>query len=1053
MKHFLLYIIASGSLVLLISNNSLAQSNPSEKKDNIPSTIIPKVRVLVKDLTDGKALDSVLVTAGFKKAYTNTQGYAEFDSLIKGTLVTVSRSGFLVSSKRAKPGLTIRLERKEPSSVSKFANGLYERPADHSSAAYTVVSGEDLRKLNPLNFVDALKILAPSFIASRNNAHGDDPNTASSVKIRGSYNFPASATIANHSSVPNTNIQINPSIGDFAADNVSNPDQPLVLLDGVQVSLQMALDMDINRIEKITVLKDAAATSEYGVRGGNGVLLIQTKKPVPGNLNITYSGQVQISSADLSSYRMLNASNKLQMEQAAGLFTNNSALYNQRLYQVNKGVNTDWLSIPTRTGVGMKHYLALEGGDDDISYGLDFSYNDIQGVMKGSSRQNTNVGGYISTRVKTITISNYLSYGRSNAINSPYGNLSDYTKLNPYWSPYDSVNGGYAKVLEESTSQGTTVRYYNPAYNGQLSTTDERDYSRFFDLLSLNWNIGHGFSANGHLSLNQQSDEENIFLPPGHTSFAEYSPDDFFKRGQYNQTSSEFLSAEGAFHLNYSKRMGLHQFYASAGMSAMQTQSQSSGIELTGFTSDKLSDLSFGSAYSGKRPQAGMINTRLASGYGNITYSYDNRYQLELTGNTDASSQFGSNHSLAPHGSVGASWNLHQERFFHENKIINNLRLRASIGTAGSLSYPSYLGYTTYNYYTDRQYIQGGSNSGTRGIGLGSFLTGYGNDDLKAPQTEKQNIGLDLVLLQNRLFLTADIYRNHTTDIVLPVTSLSSTGFLNYNYYDNLGAIETRGVEFSLNYRIINNTKKGIVWSVMLNGIHEEDRVKSISSHLDDVNAANDAGDQTEIHPHYVAGQSLTGIWAVRSMGIDPATGQEKFLKADGTQTTSWSAADKIMAGDLNPKMQGSFGTAVSVKNISAGIYFNYQYGASAYNQTLADWVENADVNFNVDQRATGNRWTQPGDAALYKPLSVNGLVSSPTYVTTRFVEKNDFINCASISLGYNLPESITSKVRAKAATIGFIANNAFHSSTMAMQHGIEYPFQRMYTFSITTHF
>ena len=188
-------------------------------------------------------------------------------------------------------------------------------------------------------------------------------------------------------------------------------------------------------------------------------------------------------------------------------------------------------------------------------------------------------------------------------------------------------------------------------------------------------------------------------------------------------------------------------------------------------------------------------------------------------------------------------------------------------------------------------------------------------------------------------------------------------------------------------------------------------------------------------------------------MGIDPATGKEKLLKADGSQTDTWNASDKILVGNLSPKWQGSFGSMFTIRNISAGIYCNYQYGASAYNQTLADDVENADVNFNPDERAGNNRWTQPGDMALYKSLYINGLVASPTYVTTRFVEKNNFINAASLSLSYSLPQSIISKIRARSATIGFVANNAFQSSTMKARRGIYYPFQKMYTFSISTSF
>ena len=128
-----------------------------------------------------------------------------------------------------------------------------------------------------------------------------------SVKIRGSYNFPASATIASQTGTTVTGAQINPSVGDYVASNIANPNQPVILLNGVQVALQTALDIDINRIEKITILKDAAATSIYGVRGGTGVLLIQTKQPQKGDFRVTYSGQVQITTPDLSSYSLWNA--------------------------------------------------------------------------------------------------------------------------------------------------------------------------------------------------------------------------------------------------------------------------------------------------------------------------------------------------------------------------------------------------------------------------------------------------------------------------------------------------------------------------------------------------------------------------------------------------------------------------------------------------------------------------------------------------------------------------------------------------------------------------
>src|SRR4030095_221209 len=214
-----------------------------------------------------------------------------------------------------------------------------------------------------------------------------------------------------------------------------------------------------------------------------------------------------------------------------------------------------------------------------ISYGLDFSYNDIQGVMKGSSRKNANFGGYINTRIKNLTISNYLTYTRSNASNSPYGNLSEYAKQNAYWSPYDSVTGEMTRILEQYTYQGNAVRFYNPAYNGVISTTDETAYSRLSNLTAINWIIGQGFKLDARFGVSKQSDEQNLFLPPSHTSYADYSPNEFFKRGQYNQTTSDFLSWEGALNLHYDKKIKLHQFNGSAGASTMETRSESSGVE------------------------------------------------------------------------------------------------------------------------------------------------------------------------------------------------------------------------------------------------------------------------------------------------------------------------------------------------------------------------------------------------------------------------------------------------------------------------------------------
>ena len=1052
------HLIVFGITLLCLGNYTFAGENnffQVIKRDSVPSNILPKVKIYVKDLSSDTGLSKALIILGRRRVYTDQNGYAELDSVKNYQMLNVSRFGFLSQDKKAAPEVTIRLikqEREVP--LEDFTNGLYQRPLENSAAAYTVIDGAELKRVNAISFINVLKYFAPSFIVEENNNNGSDPNTPPSVKIRGTNNFPPAATIAAHAGIANSNVQLNPSTGDFVAAGINNPNQPVIVLNGVQVALQSVLDLDINRIERIVVLKDAVATAAYGARGGNGVLLIQTQRPKAGQMNVTYSGQMQIATPDLSSYHLAGAAEKLQFDEAAGLYANNSTLKQNRQQQVDNGVNTNWLAVPTRTAIGQRHALSLEGGDLDIAYGVDAAYNDMEGVMTGSSRKNTNLGGYLNVHVKNVFLTNYLSVTRSAAANSPYGNFADYARQNAFWNPNDAVTGGFRKVMDISTVPDT-VRYFNPAWNGGLSTTNKNDYTRLSDVFSAIWNIGYGFKLNGRMSFSRQADEANIFLPPSHTAFGNYPPDSFFRRGIYNQTSSEFLSIDGNVNLDYTKKIERHQFFASTGIMTQQTNSQSAGVQLAGFTNDKLADLAFGNAYLNARPATGKIRNRLASGYGNLTYSYDNRYQLEGTLNADQSSQFAQNNPTAMHWSAGASWNLHQEHFFQPNKILSTLRIYGGVGTTGSLFYQSYLGKTSFNYNTDRQYVTGATGLSTRDIGVGAYLTAFGNVNLKAPETQTQNIGMDVTLFQRRVSLTVNAYRNTTTNLVLPVTSPAYTGFLNYSYYDNGAGIENKGLEFDLNAQLLRNSRKKILWAVRVNGIHNEDRITSVTDYLQTVNSINDAvtTDQTRPQPHYVAGGSLTGIWAVQSLGIDPATGQEKFLTADGAETFNWNAADKILAGNYAPKWQGSFGTSVTVKNWSADLYCFYQLGASYYNQTLADKVENANLKYNVDNRALNNRWSQPGDEAVYKGVSVNGQVTNPTYATTRFVEKNNYISNAVASLRYSLPGSIASKLKAQGASIGLGANNLFRTGDMNGERGIYYPFNRTYTFSLTTSF
>lgn len=200
-----------------------------------------------------------------------------------------------------------------------------------------------------------------------------------------------------------------------------------------------------NRVETINILKDAAATAMYGSRAANGVIVITTRAPKPGEVTISYNLTGSLSLPDLSDYNLANAQEKLEIERLAGIYEPENGYYanredairayNKRLVNVQKGVNTDWLSLPLRNAVNHKHSLSIEGGNVDLRYNLELGYTNENGVMKGSYRDNVDVGFTVDWRLKDkLQVLNKISYNFTDAPDSPYGSFSDYAHLQPYES-------------------------------------------------------------------------------------------------------------------------------------------------------------------------------------------------------------------------------------------------------------------------------------------------------------------------------------------------------------------------------------------------------------------------------------------------------------------------------------------------------------------------------------------------------------------------------------------------------------------------------------------
>lgn len=346
-------------------------------------------------------------------------------------------------------------------------NGIYERKKESFTGAATVVKKEELMRNGSQNLLQNLKNIDPSFKIVDNMELGSDPNKMPEIQMRGQQ-----------------------SLTDVNGTYTGNPNQPLFILDGFETDLTTVYDLDMNRVETVVLLKDAAAKAIYGSKAANGVVVIETRKPNPGKLKVTYKGDLNITVPDLTGYNLCNAREKYDVDKTFGTFSDDwskEQYLNNIMKSIASGVDTDWLAQPLRTGIGHRHSVYLEGGDKRLRYGVDLLYNDFKGVMKGSDRKTFTGGFSLSYRYKSLLFRNQFNVTLNHADNSPYGSFSEYATLNPYWSPYDET--GALKQIAGSTGCGGLigVTVGNPMWNATIGTKDFSKYTGLSNNFYIEW--------------------------------------------------------------------------------------------------------------------------------------------------------------------------------------------------------------------------------------------------------------------------------------------------------------------------------------------------------------------------------------------------------------------------------------------------------------------------------------------------------------------------------------------------------------------------------------
>ena len=953
-------------------------------------------------------------TGGF---ITDSKGHFEFKTKNVTERVRVTFMGYKAKAVTLRGGTPLRIDLEPDNQTieSVVVTGFTKKDKKSYTGAQTTIKSEQLLSVGTKNLMQGLEAFVPGLQVVQQNNLGSDPNARPELNLRGRATFSGAANL------------------------------PLFVVDGAIVDVEYIYDMDMNTIESVTVLKDASASALYGAKAAAGVIVITTKPISEGAIRVNYSGTLRLSMPDLSDYHLLTPQQKLQYEDLAGLYkaggaamatsfdTQNSLdLIRDRVVRmIQSGTNTDWLAKPLRTGVSHSHTVSADGGDKYVRYGLSLRYGNETGVMMQSARERLSGTFKLSyNKQGKFFASNTLTVNRSTSQDPSYGSFSNFSKQNPYQSPYDA-NGELLAKLEHNLD--------NPLYEASLGSFNRAGSMDFLNTTTAQYWIDRNLRIDGDFSFTTRNNYSRSFKSP--LSYTFRNETDLTKKGSMTENLGRGLSFLGKLMVSYNRTFFEKLYVTSmAGSSLESTTADNSSYTSLGFYSDVLGHPNFALGYGGSARPSGSESLATAAGFffnGNAIY--DNRYSVDVVYRYEGSSKFGKNQRFAPFWSLGTAWNIHNEKFFEGNKNIQLLKLRASIGYLGNISFDPYQALTTYTYNNRINYI----------VGAGSVPLAIGNPELKWERTLSKNVGLDLTLFKNRWDLTFDAYQKTTDNLLLDVSLAPSIGAVTAR--QNVGEVENNGIEFQT--RVVPIQTKDLQWSLSLNYSYNRNKVKKVSDALKALNQKNLGVDSlnrgTTPLPLYEEGESLTALKVVPSAGIDPATGKEIFIKRDGTYTFTYDPNDRRVFGDTSPWAYGSLTSYLMYKGFSLNANFGYSLGATVYNATLASRVEGTKKEQNADRRVLESRWKQAGDVTRYRDIAST---ESP-YQTSRFIQKEYYFTLRSLSLAYETEATWVKKLHMRRARVELLANDLFYLSTVKRERGLDYPFARSVEMSLRLSF
>ena len=667
------------------------------------------------------------------------------------------------------------------------------------------------------------------------------------------------------------------------------------LMPGQNYSISPLSFLNPDDIESVTVLKDATATSIYGADGGNGVVLVTTKKGREGKTNVSVNVEYGIANIDRSTApKVLNAQQFMELAREAyanaGLDPRAFPYQDNELNQFST-TDTDWLDVYYDTGNTFQGNVAVNGGSDKTKYYLSGSYYQNQSTIKGNKQQRFSMRTNLNFRLhKKVELNTILS--ASYNTNDLFNMGRDFYENLPVFSPYnpDGTLRLYNRMVSGVDADGNPIfkdyKFFNSVAEREQNENNQKALYVNANF-SLKYDILQGLSYTGQFGVDFQSNLEQMY-----ESQKNWSGTSVIGSEGYSTRQSAHVSNWNTIHrLNYNQTFGLHKVGAVVGFEAGSRDYAVVGATGSGFINDYIQDVSYANTRNGSNYSS---TTRKASFLGQATYSFDSRYYLTVNARRDGNSQFGSDVRWADFASVGVSWNIHNEKFF---KIpwITVLKLKASYGANGNSRLGSQEALGLYAY--GESYAYNGENGGTQ--------SGTPNHTLSWETTYKTNLGFRLELL-NRFDVDFDWYNHHTVNLLSNLDVSRTTG--DTKVYRNVGELRNRGFDLTLTSKnIVSQKDDGFRWTTELNLAHNTNILLELYN-----------GIQKNFGTYsYIEGYDVSTMFLVRWAGVDPADGSPMWYDKDGNVTKLYSTDNRVAGDNSHSDVTGGMTNTLSYKGSS----------------------------------------------------------------------------------------------------------------------------------------